>query len=165
MIPLRTAQLTMALLAFAVTTDASTSNRGTAGQSQQRERRGAAMRVELILPTSVHAGDTVAITLRATNAGSAPVDLVLPGRPTAFDIVVTNRAGAQVWRRLRGADVAAALGVRTLQPGDTLELTDRWTQVDNVGGPVAPGTYYVHGYLPAEGQPLTTATHELRITR
>lgn len=165
--PLRAMHFGAAWLALAATTGAAPlrHTRAEPLEPQQREstRMSAEVSVELVLPRAVRAGDTVAIILRARNTGSRAADLMLPGRPPAFDIVVTTRDGTEVWRRLRGASISAALGVRTLQPGESLDLATRWPQRDNAGRPVSPGTYEVRGVLPTEERPLSTQARELVI--
>lgn len=121
--------------------------------------------VKLVLPPEVRLGDTVAITLRVRNHGSRPLELQLPGRPAAFDIVVTGPDGAEIWRRLHGAVTASALMLVQLAPGESRDFTVDWVQVDNAGRQVGPGTYSVRGILPLQKRRLTTATTELIIAR
>jgi hypothetical protein len=112
------------------------------------------MIVELELPARAAAGAEIPITLRARNTGTRPVELILAGRPIAFDLLVTTPDGILVWQRLHAQVIAMALQIRLLQPGEVLEFTHRWEQRDNTGHPVAPGTYHVQGVLPAEDAPL-----------
>ncbi|HEY8470515.1 MAG TPA: BsuPI-related putative proteinase inhibitor [Longimicrobiales bacterium] len=116
------------------------------------------------VPDSVRAGEPVPIALRVTNRTSAPIDLHLLGRTIAFDIVVTREDGTPVWRRLEGQAVQSILQLRTLAPGETLELSDRWDQRGRGGAAVPPGLYRVHGELPTdEPEPLRTPPASLRI--
>lgn len=121
--------------------------------------------VQLVLPPKVRLGDTVTITLRVRNDGSRPLDLELPGRPVAFDIVVLGPDGAEVWRRLHNFVTGSALMLLRLEPGEVREFTAQWAQVDNDGRPVAPGSYHVRGVLPVQNQRLTTAPRELVIVQ
>jgi hypothetical protein len=69
-----------------------------------------------------------------------------------------------VWRRLLGATVSTILGIRTLEPGQSLELEDTWPQRTNAGKPVAPGEYMVSGSILTDREPLRTQATRLRIT-
>jgi hypothetical protein len=112
----------------------------------------------------VEAGEPVPITLRLTNLGDRPMTVYLQGRPTAFDIVVSDRAGATVWRRLEGQVVPAILGVRTLQPDESLTFEDVWPQRSNSGSAVGPGIYVLTGLLPTDGpDSLRTPPAHIRI--
>ena len=44
--------------------------------------------------------------------------------------------------------------IRTLGPGEVLELRDSWPQVDGAGRRVGPGEYSVSGEVPTDGAPL-----------
>ena len=109
-----------------------------------------AMTLELMLPDSVHAGDSVPITLRVTNEGRKPAPLYSQGRPTAFDIVVARADGQVIWRRLERAVISAVLQVRELRPGEFLEFTDVWQQRDDSGRIVPAGEYRVTGVFPTD---------------
>jgi hypothetical protein len=122
------------------------------------------MRFEIDAPAEVEAGEPVPITLRLTNLGDRPMTVYLQGRPTAFDIVVSDRAGATVWRRLEGQVVPAILGVRTLQPDESLTFEDVWPQRSNSGSAVGPGIYVLTGLLPTDGpDSLRTPPAHIRI--
>ena len=121
--------------------------------------------VELVLPPQVHLGDTVAVTLRLRNDGSQPLDLELPGRPVAFDVIILRPDGAEVWRRLRNMVTGSALMLLRLKPGEVREFTAQWAQVDNDGRRVAPGSYSVRGVLLVQKSRLTTAARQLVIAR
>ena len=122
------------------------------------------MTLRIVVPARVRVCEPVPITLRLTNTGRKPVTAYLQGRPTAFDIVVTRADGSPVWRRLEGAVVPAVLQVRTLAPGEVLELTDTWSQQTNAGTVVGPGEYLVTGVLPTDPPAeLRTGPARLRI--
>jgi hypothetical protein len=104
-------------------------------------------KVELQVPGEVRAGAPVAMTLRVTNTSDRPLDLYLRGRPVAFDLIVRRADGSVAWRRLAGAMIAMVLQVRTLAPGETLELSDEWDQRSSDEKPVEPGDYTVVGSL------------------
>ena len=108
------------------------------------------MTLDLVLPDTVHVGDSVPITLRVTNTGRRPATLYSQGRPTAFDILVAKADGKLVWHRLNDAVISAVLEVRELAPGEVLEFTDSWDQRDDGGHVVAAGEYRVTGVLPGD---------------
>ena len=120
--------------------------------------------VTLVVPREVHAGESVPMTLRATNATDRPLTLYLRGRPVAFDLVVAGTDGTVQWRRLAGEVISMVLQVRTLAPGETLEFKDTWKQATKTGRRVSPGDYVVTGELPTDGpRPFVTASVALRI--
>ncbi len=122
------------------------------------------MRFEVAAPREVRQGEPVPVTLRVTNTADRPLTLYLQGRPTAFDIIVKNEAGAVVWRRLEGQMITAILGVRTLGPGEALAFEDVWPQRDGAGRAVPPGLYTITGALPTDQpQPLLTLAMPTRI--
>lgn len=122
------------------------------------------VRFAVVAPRSVHLGEPVPVTLRVTNAGTRSVDLYLTGRTITFDIVVAHPDGRVVWRRLEGASAQQILQVKTLAPGETLELKDVWNQRTNAGAPATPGDYIVQGVLPTDARPLKTKPVRLQIT-
>lgn len=119
--------------------------------------------VELFLPQKVGVGDTVEITLRLRNDGSTPLDLQLPGRPVAFDIIVQGPDGTEVWRRLAKSVVSSALMLLRLPPGGARDFVVQWGQVSNDGHRVVPGKYRVQGILPTEAGRLTATPRDLLI--
>ncbi len=121
--------------------------------------------ITLDVPREVRSGEAVPIALHVTNATSQPLTLYLRGRPIAFDLIVTASDGRVIWRRLEGAIGSMVLQVRTLAPGEALELRDRWLQKTNAGAAVPPGEYVVTGQiLTDKPQPLVTAPAKLRIS-
>jgi hypothetical protein len=108
------------------------------------------MLLELTVPAEVPTGHSVPILLRLTNASNAAQDLALQGRPSAYDVIVTRRDGAIVWRRLEGEVIQSILRLQTLAPGESLEFRHSWNQRDNSGQRVPPGEYFVTGVLPTD---------------
>jgi len=106
----------------------------------------------------------VSITLRVQNITERPLDLYLRGRTIAFDIVVTREDGSVAWRRLQDEIIPAIIQLRTLAPGETLELRAEWNQRANTGDQVGPGTYMVQSFLLTDGpEPLQSPAVALRI--
>lgn len=123
-----------------------------------------ALRVELVAPAAVRAGEPVPVTIRITNPTNKPVDAYFVGREITFDIVVRKADSSVVWRRLTGRAVQTVLQVRTLAPGETLELRDAWRQRDDAGAAAPPGSYTVQGVVPGqEREPLRTPVQTLEI--
>ena len=109
-------------------------------------------KVELDVAREVSAGTPVSMTLRVTNTSDRPLQLYLRGRPIAFDLVVRRGDGTVVWRKLAGAMIAMVLQLKTLAPGETLELKDVWRQKTTDGSPAEPGDYTVTGSLLTDSQ-------------
>ena len=139
-----------------------------AGMAERRAapavERPDSMRVEIMVPRNVGAGQPVPVTLRISNGGDRPIDLYLQGRPIAFDLTV-QRGSEVVWRRLEGATVSAILQIRTLAPGEVFDLKETWKQTNAAGGRVDPGDYTVSGSVPTDREPLTAGPTPLRISR
>lgn len=122
------------------------------------------MRFDVAAPSEVRQGEPVPVTLRLANTADRPLMLYLQGRPTAFDIIVKNAAGAVVWRRLEGQTITAILGVRTLAPGETLAFEDVWPQRGGPGHAVPPGLYTITGaLLTDQPEPLLTPPATIRV--
>ncbi len=110
-------------------------------------------------------GETVQVKLTLRNVSDEPVNFVTGGRPP-HDFVVSTPDGDQVWHWKCGKVVQQPLDGQVLEPGEEMEFTGEWEQVDNRGEPVPPGTYLVRGVLdmgPTER--LVTETHEVEIVR
>jgi hypothetical protein len=108
------------------------------------------VRLELELPGEVGRGARIPITLRLTNRSDRPEDVVLQGRPPAFDVVVTDRQGRLRWRRLEGEVIPAVLQLRTLAPGEAIVLEAEWDRRDAGGEELPPGVYTVTGSVPSD---------------
>lgn len=127
------------------------------------ERQADSMRMELVVPSKVPVGQPVSMTLRIRNTTDRPITLYLQGRPVAFDLVVEQAGGEVVWRRLEGATVSAILGVRTLKPGEVLELKESWKQKTRAGERVGAGDYTVSGSVLTDREPIRAGPVPLRI--
>lgn len=123
------------------------------------------LRLDLVVPAQIAGGEPVGMTLRVENVAERPLDLYLVGRTIAFDLVVEDPAGVEIWSRLHDQVVQQILRVEHLAPGDTLVLEDTWPQRSNAGRPVVPGEYQVRGEVLAEGGPLVAGPVPLRIAR
>ena len=114
-------------------------------------------------PDQVQPGDSVPFVIRLRNGGSRTVDLYLRGREIAFDVVLTDSSGNEIWTRLHDQVVPAVLRIEQLEPGKSLELRHVWNQQDNTGRRVRPGDYVVRGLILTDGTPIRTPERRLRI--
>jgi hypothetical protein len=119
--------------------------------------------LRVVAPAEVSTGELVPMMLHVRNITDRPLDLYLRGRVIAFDLVVTDAAGAEVWRRLAGEVIPAILRIETLAPGGVLELRDTWDQRGRGGAPVPPGSYSIRGELLTEDGLLASPAAPLRI--
>jgi hypothetical protein len=106
------------------------------------------LELRLEVPAEARSGAMVPVRLVLVNHGIEPVEVGLSGNPIAFDLVVTDANGAEVWRRLEGVAVEDILVTRTVLPGREIEFQDYWAQRDQSGRRVPPGTYRLRGILP-----------------
>ena len=122
------------------------------------------LRLQLVSPAQVRAGEAVPIALRLENVGPRPMELYLRGRTIAFDVTVTRPAGDTLWQRLHDAIIPAIIQLRVLAPGEALVLEHEWDQRDNGGAPVGPGEYVVRGSILTDAPaPWASAPAPLRI--
>ena len=114
------------------------------------------LRLELLLTRSVRAGEPISISLRVENRTQHAIDLYLRGRTPTFDVIVARTDGVVVWRRLEDEIIPAIVALRTLAPGEHLELAATWNQRTKKRQPVGAGNYTARGLLLVEGNPLET---------
>jgi Intracellular proteinase inhibitor len=119
--------------------------------------------VTLDVPREVRAGASVPFVLRVHNESARIVDLNLRGREIAFDIVVSDSAGREVWSRLHGQIVPAIIRLEPLGPGKALELRHKWNQRGNERRAVPPGEYDVQAHILTDGDPLRAPPRRFRI--
>ena len=110
-------------------------------------------------------GDTVSMKLKLRNTRHEPVQFSMGGRP-AHDFVITTADGEEVWNWQCAKIILFPLDRKILEPGEELEFTGEWEQVDNRGKPVPPGTYLIRGVLKMESpERLVTPPHKLRVRK
>ena len=110
-------------------------------------------------------GETVSMKLTLRNVSDEPVDFLTGGRPP-HDFVVSTLDGQQVWHWKCAKTILHPLDSQTLEPGEEMEFTGEWEQVDNRGEAVPPGTYLVRGVLDMEPpEMLVTEVREVVIIR
>jgi len=114
------------------------------------------LRLELVLPDRVRAGEPVPIKLHVQNQTQRTLDLYLRGRTITFDVVVARLAGEVVWQRLEDEIIPAIVHLRSFAPAERLELETVWDQRTKQRRLVKPGDYTARGLLLVEGDPLET---------
>jgi hypothetical protein len=120
---------------------------------------------ELEVPPRIRLGEPVPMELQLENRTGRALDLYLRGRTITFDVVVARPSGEVVWQRLQDEIIPAIVHLRTLAPGERLELEAVWDQQTNQGRALEAGEYTAHGVLLVEGEPLKTPSVPLRIER
>jgi hypothetical protein len=101
-------------------------------------------------PSTVAHGQPVEFELVVQNVSDRPVWLETGDSTYAFDFIVTNRDGSEIWSRLhsmRGDPIPAILRRRVIAPGDSVRYQGTWNQRSDSGRKVNPGTYWVQGTL------------------
>jgi hypothetical protein len=121
--------------------------------------------LELTLPGRVRRGARLPLTLCLVNRTPRPLDLYLRGRSITFDVEVARPGGDVVWRRLEDEIIPAIVRLRTLAPGERVEVGTIWDQRRRDGRLVAPGEYTARAVLLLEGPPLQTPTVRFEIKR
>lgn len=108
-------------------------------------------RVEVHIPPSIPAGQSIPIVVTIENTSSDRVELYLRGREITVDLEVSRAGGPLVWRRLDGAVVQSILAVRIVEPGEVMELRAEWDQRDADGTLVGPGSYTMVARILTDG--------------
>jgi hypothetical protein len=103
--------------------------------------------LEISAPRVARVGDAVPITIAVYNNHERSIDLNLTGRDIVFDIVVTRADSTIVWQRLRNAVIQPILQLKTLAPGESFSLSDRWQASE-------AGQFVISARLPTDSKPL-----------
>ncbi len=123
-----------------------------------------AINYSLEVPPEAPYGETIRMTLTLENASEEPVSFHTGVSP--HNIVVTTPDGEQVWHWKCAKIFPAPLITETLDPGQTLEFTGEWEQVDNRGEPAPLGVYLVQGVFDLDyPEQLVTPPREVKIVR
>ena len=113
--------------------------------------------------TEASYGKTIRMKLTLRNDSDEPVSFYTGGRPP-HDFVVTTPDGEQVWHWKCAKIILLPQDGQILRPGEALEFTGEWEQVNNRGEPIPPGAYLVRGVLDLEfPERLVTPAHELEV--
>ena len=97
------------------------------------------------------------------NDSDSAMDLHLRGREPTMEVVVSDEHGDTVWRRLDGEMIPAVLQLRSLAPGEQLDVSADW-DLRADGTLVGPGVYMVRASLVAEDEMLEASPVRLIIT-
>lgn len=120
-------------------------------------RQPAAPPVELRLTTDRVAylvGTPVVLTLTITNPTDTAITLTFPSSQIA-DFTVSSPGGTPVWRWGQGRVFLTVITTRSIPPGGSLTVTERWDQRNTVGLQVPTGVYAVTAQLMAANRPST----------
>ena len=126
---------------------------GACGSGDAGEQEYEAISLSLQIPPSVALGETVPLTLIAKNVSDVPVELQLEGSEEydfagAADFVVETSDGVQIWGCCDDGELSEAdLSIKTLNPGEELNIEDEWPYTDSEGTPAHVGSYVVRGSL------------------
>ncbi|MCY4415785.1 MAG: META domain-containing protein, partial [Chloroflexi bacterium] len=119
----------------------------------------AAISYSLEAPSQVAYGETVHMNLTLRNISDEPSQFYMGGIP-AHDFAVATADGENIWRWQCRQIILGLMGGETLEPGEELELSGQWEQVDHRGEPVPAGTYLIRGILEMEHpEKLVTPSH------
>ncbi|MEX0760988.1 MAG: BsuPI-related putative proteinase inhibitor [Dehalococcoidia bacterium] len=122
---------------------------------------------EMEAPAEVHAGELPTLSLAIENTGNSELSLWTAHAP--HDFVVTTDGGTEVWRWSHERSFPDILENLTLKPGEKEVYWGEWDLTDNLGDPVPPGDYLVHGVFEAsvtadtQWQATQTARQELTV--
>jgi Intracellular proteinase inhibitor len=103
-----------------------------------------ALRLEA--PDEARSGETIHLKLTIRNASTRTIDQPLGGQPP-HDFVVGRADGEELWRSSKGQVIQDVLELKTLRPGQKLVFEADWSQHDNEGRPLPPGTYELWALL------------------
>ncbi len=110
-------------------------------------------------------GETVGMKLTLRNTSDETTRFYLGGG-APYDFVVSTPDGDLVWHWKCAKGFLLPLGSATLRPGEEIEFTAEWEQVDHRGEPVPPGMYLVRGVLDlASPEQLVTEARDLEVLR
>lgn len=110
----------------------------------------AALTVEIDIPSQATGGHPLPLRLVVHNSSSRPVWLETGDSAYAFDFVVSDSVGAEVWSRLRSRrndPIPMIIRSRPVAAGDSVVFADSWNQRTNGGFPARPGRYWIRGIL------------------
>lgn len=111
-----------------------------------------------------HAGETVSVSLRVTNGGSAPVTLSASSGQQ-YDVIVRQR-GAVIWQWSHDKAFVQMTREMTMAPGETQSFSGSWDQRDLQGRQVEAGAYDISAVFfgAQRGGPRSIEVGPVRIT-
>lgn len=103
-------------------------------------------------------GQPVTITVTAVNRAPEAVTLQFRSGQVYDFAVASEGATDPVWRWSTGRSFTQSFVFRTIEPGETLTFTERWTQTDDAGARVPNGVYQATGTIVGGARPSATTT-------
>ena len=104
--------------------------------------------LQLILETEkaiYQSEEPIVITLTLANKGLKPMEITFPSAQK-YDFIV-KKDKEEIWRWSQDKMFAMMLTKLVLQPNQSFTYKEIWTQEDDEGGYVLPGTYEIIGIL------------------
>jgi hypothetical protein len=112
---------------------------------------GDSVEVTISTPRYAALGDQVPISVVVRNNRQRRIELHLTGRDITFNIVVARTADSTiVWERLRNVAVQQILQLKSLAPGESFTLSDRWRATE-------AGEFVIGAELPTDTKGLEAA--------
>lgn len=102
-----------------------------------------------VKPNPVAAGETLALTISATNTGKESRKLSFRSSQR-YDFWVVDVNGYEIWRWSEGRMFAQVLEDVVLGSAQKSEFTENWNLVDSKGAPVKGGEYKLFGAIVAD---------------
>lgn len=112
--------------------------------------------VVISAPVAARVGDQVPISVVVQNNRDRHIELSLTGRDILFDIIVARSDSTIAWQRLANATMQRIVQLKTLAPGESFTLSDRW-KADEAG------VFVIGAELPTDAQPLQAAPVSITI--
>ena len=129
-------------------------------------------KLRMEVPPQASYGEPVPLKLTLENGSDETVSFILGGGPP-HDFIVVTTDGEYVWHWECAAARILPIRLWSLDPGEKLQYTGEWQQVNYKGEPVPPGDYLVYGalhtgpYEPPESDlyQLETPPHRLEVLK
>lgn len=96
-----------------------------------------------VAPSPLHSGDSATIVVSLTN--QSVLRARVSGEECPFYFEILDQSGTSVDRGFSPCFLRVFVN-RTLNPGETVRATFRWSANDSGGNPLQPGEYTLQGY-------------------
>lgn len=115
------------------------------------EKKIAGFKIKLTTPKKVVSrGDNVTLALEIQNVTKHEIKIIYP-TAQGYDFEIKDRSGKTVWTWSRGRLFAQVISERTLTPGEKIDFSAVWPQLNNAGRSVKSGKYVIFGRWLAKG--------------
>jgi len=104
------------------------------------------IRLSLMVPALLSAGQSITFKAMLVNSSSQPVELEL-GQPPQADFQILDAAGNLVWNCLHQVDIAAVADQYVLAPQRGFTFKCVWSGLSNQGAKLRPGSYTVRALV------------------